>query len=132
MRAVDFITERKRKKSKKRTMGRYFYPGFAYYGSGDSSEGGGDGGGGESIYETAVSELVKELPSLAKHDYTTIDDLVRRVASKHRITHKALETLFQKKFKKTPDSWIKGKLDENNNDIDLQSEVTIIILVVTL
>jgi hypothetical protein len=123
MRAVDFITERKRKKSKKRTMGRYFYPGFAYYGSGDSSEGGGDGGGGESIYETAVSELVKELPSLAKHDYTTIDDLVRKVASKHRITHKALETLFKKQFRITPDSWIKGKLDENNNDIDLQSEV---------
>ena len=122
MRAVDFITERKRKKSKKRTMGRYFYPGFAYYGSGDSSEGGGDSGG-ESMYESPVFDLAKKLPSLSKHNYTTIDDLVRKVASKHRITHKALEDLFVKQYKKTPDSWIKGKLDEANNDIDLQSEV---------
>jgi hypothetical protein len=59
MRAVDFITERKRKKSKKRTMGKYFYPGFAYYGSGDSSEGGGDGGGGESMYESPVFDSQK-------------------------------------------------------------------------
>lgn len=122
MRAADFITERKRKKSKKKTMGRYFYPGFAYYGSGDSSEGG-DGGGGESMYESPVFDLAKKLPSLAKHDYTTIDDLVRRIASKHSITRKALEDLFVKQYKKTPDSWIKGKLDEASDDIDLQSEV---------
>jgi hypothetical protein len=65
----------------------------------------------------------KKLPSLSKHDYTTIDDLVRRIASKHRITRKALEDLFVKQYKKTPDSWIKGKLDEASDDIDLQSEV---------
>jgi|LauGreDrversion4_2_1035121.scaffolds.fasta_scaffold72313_6 hypothetical protein len=126
MRANEFITERKNKRKNKKSLRKYFFPGYAYYGFGgtdSSGEGGGDGGGGESMYETAVSELVKELPSLAKHDYTTIDDLVRKVASKHRITHKALETLFKKQFRITPDSWIKGKLDENNNDIDLQSEV---------
>ena len=77
----------------------------------------------EFITEGAVLDLAKKLPSLAKHDYTTIDDLVRRVASKHSITHKALEDLFVKQYKKTPDSWIKGKLDENDTDIDLQSEV---------
>jgi len=122
MRATEFITERKRKKSKLR---KYFFPGFAYYGFGGSESGeGGDGGGGESMYESAVSELAKELPSLKKHDYTTIDDLVRRVASKHKITHKALQTLFQKQFKKTPDNWIKGKLDEVDNvDCDLENEV---------
>ena len=67
----------------------------------------------EFTNESAVSELVKELPSLAKHDYNTIDDLMRKVAKKHKISAKALHNLFLKKYKKTPDNWIKGKLDEN-------------------
>lgn len=57
MRYHELITERKkkRKKSKKVRLGRYFFPGFAYYGgTSDSSDmGGGDGGGGESMYESA-------------------------------------------------------------------------------
>lgn len=53
MRQHEFITERKKKRSRKTRLGRYFYPGFAYYGgSSDSGEGGGDGGGGESMYES--------------------------------------------------------------------------------
>lgn len=124
MRAIDFITERKKKKSKKKAMGGYFFPGFAYFGSGDSSEGGGDGGGGESMHESAVSELAKELPSLKKHDYNTIDTLMRKISKKHHITGKALHDLFVKQYKKTPDSWIKGKLDEVDNvDDDLAQEV---------
>lgn len=67
----------------------------------------------EIITESAISDLVKELPSLAKHDYDTIDTLMRKIAKKHKISAKALHNLFQKKFHKTPDSWIKGKLDEN-------------------
>jgi hypothetical protein len=41
------MTEGKRKKkSKNRSLGRYFFPGYSYYGgSGESGEGGGDGGG---------------------------------------------------------------------------------------
>lgn len=54
MRATEFITERKKKKrSKKVKLGRYFFPGFAYFGgSGEGDAGGGDGGGGESMYES--------------------------------------------------------------------------------
>lgn len=74
------------------------------------------------IYETAVTELANRLPSLAKHDYTTIDDLLRKVASKHRLTDKVLYDLFLKRFKHSPDSWIKNKLDEAP-DSDLQEEV---------
>ena len=107
MRANEFIAERKKKNS--RAYGGYFYPGYGY---GDSSSGGGDGGGGESMYESAVDELADRLPSLDKHDYNTIDDLMRKVARKHKITDKALKDLFTKKFKDTPDRWIKGKLDE--------------------
>ena len=68
------------------------------------------------ISESAVSELMKELPSLAKHDYDTIDSLMRKVAKKHKLTDKALEKLFRKKFKKTPHHWVDGKLDETGND----------------
>lgn len=123
MRANEFITERKRKRKKsRRAYGGYFYPGFGY-GDNSSGEGGGDGGG-ESMYESAVDELVKELPSLAKHNYTTIDQLMRKVAKKHKLTDKALEHLFKNKFKKTPHHWVDGKLDEADNvDCDLETEV---------
>lgn len=80
----------------------------------------------EFITESAVSELVKELPSLAKHDYNTIDRLMRKIAKKHKISAKALHSLFQKKFHKTPDNWIKGKLDEtdvDSSDLDIPAEV---------
>lgn len=75
------------------------------------------------IMESAVSELVKELPSLAKHDYNTIDDLMRKIAKKHKISAKALHNLFQKKYHKTPDSWINNKLDETDDDYDLEKEI---------
>lgn len=48
MRYHEFITERN-KKRKKTKLARYFFPGFAYYGSGTdnaSADAGGDGGGG--------------------------------------------------------------------------------------
>jgi hypothetical protein len=75
------------------------------------------------LSESATSELVKKLPSLKKHDYDTIDLLMRNIASKHKITGKALHNLFVNKFGKTPDSWIKNKLDETDTTLDIESEV---------
>jgi len=72
--------------------------------------------GDEIILESAVSDLAKKLPSLDKHDYDTIDTLMRKIASKHHITGKALHDLFIKKFDRTPDEWIKDKLDEDGED----------------
>jgi hypothetical protein len=118
MRANEFITERKRKKAR-RAYGGYFYPGFGY---GDNSSGEG-GGGGESMHESAIDDLVKELPSLAKHKYDTMDRLLKKVASKHKISDKALERLFTKKFNKSPSNWLKNKLDETSDDTDLSGEV---------
>lgn len=125
MRANEFITERKRKKSKRKSkaLGRYFFPGFAYFGGSSEGDAGGDGGGGESMYEGAAKELADRLPSLKKHDYDTIDVLMRGIAKKHKITGKALHDIFVKKYKKTPDNWIKGKLDESTVDPELKSEV---------
>jgi hypothetical protein len=51
MRATEFITERKKKRNKKIKLGRYFFPGFAYYGGGSEGDSGGGDGGGESINE---------------------------------------------------------------------------------
>ena len=121
MRAIEFITERKRKRKKsRRAYGGYFYPGFGY---GDNSSGEGDGGGGESMYESAIDDLVKELPSLAKHKYDTMDRLLKKVAAKHKISDRALERLFTNKFNKSPSNWLKNKLDETSNGIELKDEV---------
>ena len=68
------------------------------------------------IIESAALELAKRLPSLQKHDYTTIDKLMRQVANRHSITGKALHDLFVHKFKRTPDEWVKNKLDEANDE----------------
>ena len=123
MRANEFITERKRKRNKsRRAYGGYFYPGFGY-GDNSSGEGGGDGGGGESMHESAIDDLIKELPSLAKHKYDTMDILLKKIASKHKISDRALERLFTERFKKSPSNWLKNKLDETSDDTDLASEV---------
>jgi hypothetical protein len=77
------------------------------------------------LTETAANELAKKLPSLHKHNYDTIDTLMRNIASKHHITGKALHDLFVKKFKRTPDDWVKGKLDETDDEssLDIEDEV---------
>lgn len=79
------------------------------------------------IKESPEIELMKRLPSLKKHNYNTIDVLVRNIAKKHKLSHKALSDLFLKKYKRTPSEWIKNKLDETDTDIepigDLKSEV---------
>lgn len=78
----------------------------------------------EILIESAARELATKLPSLKKHDYNTIDDLMRKIARKHRITGKALHDLFIRKYHATPDSWA-SKLDEKieNEGLDITSEV---------
>jgi len=122
MRAKDFLTEKKKRKNKLRG---YFFPGYSYNVSDGSGEGSvGDGVGGESVYESPEIELAKKLPSLEKHDYDTIDQLMRKISKKHKITGKALHDLFVKKYKSTPDHWIKNKLDETDKTVSsLKKEV---------
>lgn len=74
------------------------------------------------IIESAVDELAKKLPSLAKHDYDAIDKLMRSIAQRHSMSGNALHDLFVRKYKRTPDNWVKHKLDEGD-DSDLQQEV---------
>lgn len=81
------------------------------------------------VPESAVSELVKKLPSLTKHDYNTIDKLMRNIAKRHKISANALHDIFVKKFKKTPDDWIKNKLDEMEIEQagDLKKEINLFV-----
>ena len=69
----------------------------------------------EITQESAVNELKDKLPSLAKHNYDTIDQLMKKISKKHEISANALHDIFVKKYKKTPDDWIKNKLDEDPN-----------------
>jgi hypothetical protein len=78
----------------------------------------------EFITESPATELAKKLPGLAKHDYDTIDRLMQRIAKNHGINGKALHDLFVKKFGRTPDSWVTGKLDEAESDFNLEDEVS--------
>ena len=75
------------------------------------------------VGETAVMELYKKLPGLSKHNYNSIDKLMRMIAKKHEMNHDALNDLFVKKFNRSPDSWVKGKLDESDVECDLEQEV---------
>lgn len=79
------------------------------------------------VSETAAKELAAKLPSLKKHDYDTIDKLMQSIASKHKITGKALHDLFVKVYKKTPDIWVSdNKLDETDtetDDLNIEAEV---------
>ena len=63
MLAREFVTEKKRKKKKRSNkvrLGRYFFPGFAYYGGGsEASDAGGDGGGG--LEESQENDLQPEV-----------------------------------------------------------------------
>lgn len=77
----------------------------------------------DNIQESPELELARRLPSLTKHDYDTIDALMRQISKKHKITGQALHNLFVNKFKKTPDDWIKNKLDEDTVDSFIKDEV---------
>jgi len=79
------------------------------------------------IHAAAAHELAKKLPSLEKHDYDTIDRLIRSIAKKHRLTDEALHDIFKRTYHKVPADWIEDvrDLDETsgNPTDDLGEEV---------
>jgi hypothetical protein len=69
------------------------------------------------LYESAADELKNSLPNLRKTDYNTIDQLMQRISKRHKITGDKLHDIFVKKYKDTPDHWIKqykNKLKETD------------------
>lgn len=76
--------------------------------------------------ESAVSDLKKQLPSLKRTDYSTIDKLMRRLSKRHGVSGKNLHDMFVSKYGESPDHWIrkyKNKLSELNTDGKNQTNV---------
>ena len=65
------------------------------------------------ITESAVADLAKQLPSLKRVDYTAIDDLMKNISIRHKITGNKLHDLFVSKYGHSPDAWIK-KIKQRN------------------
>ena len=79
------------------------------------------------IFESAATELADKLPSLKKHDYSTIDNLMKRISTRHNIDGEKLHDMFVSKYGHTPDAWIKkykGNLDEETTDESLLGFMT--------
>jgi hypothetical protein len=63
-----------------------------------------------------VEELAKQLPNLKKIDYDAIDELMQKICTKHKLTGEKLHDMFVKKYKHTPDTWIK-KIKQRTEDV---------------
>lgn len=72
-----------------------------------------------SIEESAADELKRKLPSLHKTDYDTIDNLMQRISKRYKITGDKLHDIFVRKYKHTPDHWIK-KYKKQLGETDIQ------------
>ena len=72
------------------------------------------------LEESAADELKRELPSLKKTDYDTIDNLMKRISRRYKITGKKLHDMFVAKYHHTPDHWIK-KYKEKLGEGDIVS-----------
>lgn len=81
----------------------------------------------EFLNESAISELVKKLPSLNKHDYNALEKLVHEISKKHKISKVALHKIFNKKFNKSMKDYLHNDLEnideESNNSLNIEKEV---------
>jgi len=71
------------------------------------------------LEESAADDLKRQLPSLKRTDYDTIDRLMQRISKRYKITGKKLHDIFVSKYGETPDHWIKkykNKLKETDPD----------------
>ena len=75
------------------------------------------------ISESALSDLERELPSHIDHGHRAIDNLVHRVANRHRISDDMLHTLFKRKHHISPSEILKDHLhEEDPGDSDDQTQ----------
>jgi len=61
----------------------------------------------KTMAESAVSDLADKLPSLKKYDYSTIDNLMKRISVRYKISGDKLHDMFVSKYGHTHDTWIK-------------------------
>jgi hypothetical protein len=80
----------------------------------------------KSIAESAVSDLADKLPALKKYDYSTIDNLMKRISVRYNISGDELHDMFVSKYGHTPDTWvkkIKNRLSEGIESNDDMQQV---------
>ena len=73
----------------------------------------------KTMAESAVSDLADKLPALKKYDYSTIDNLMKRISVRYNISGDELHDMFVSKYGHTPDTWvkkIKNRLGEEELD----------------
>jgi thioesterase domain-containing protein len=63
----------------------------------------------------AVKELENRLLKLNDISYHSIDRLMRKIMKSYDVTAKELHDAFKQKNKKTPDDWIKRKMNKLQN-----------------
>ena len=77
----------------------------------------------KTMAESAVSDLAEKLPALKKYDYSTIDNLMKRISVRYNISGDELHDMFVSKYGHTPDTWVKkiknrlGEGIESNEDM---------------
>lgn len=79
-----------------------------------------------SMAESAVSDLAEKLPALKKYDYSTIDNLMKRISVRYNISGDELHDMFVSKYGHTPDTWvkkIKNRLSEGIESNDDMQQV---------
>ena len=64
----------------------------------------------------AVIELENKLLKLSDISYDSIDFIMRKIMKSHNVTAKDLHNAFKSKHKKTPDNWIKEKMEKLQED----------------
>jgi len=75
------------------------------------------------FYESAVADLKDNLPNLKKTDYSSIDNLMKRIGKRYKITGKKLHDLFVSKYGESPDHWIKKyKNTLGEQSVSIQTE----------
>lgn len=62
-----------------------------------------------------VEELANKLPALKRIDYDAIDELMQKICHKHKLSGEKLHDLFVKKYRSTPDNWVK-KIKQRNEE----------------
>ena len=80
----------------------------------------------KTMAESAVSDLAEKLPALKKYDYSTIDNLMKRISVRYKISGDELHDMFVSKYGHTPDTWvkkIKNRLSEGIESNDDMQQV---------
>lgn len=61
----------------------------------------------KEFHNNPVSELKTEMLKKSNHTYDTIDKMMKKISKDHGISGQELHDKWVKKYKVTPDEWIK-------------------------